>query len=95
MAEEWRSTAYRLLEAARELRGDLRAALLYFLEEVSVGDLRAAQDLMKRGVKDPATAVERLIGMGLVERGRDCLNLADPLRRMLAERGLEALERAI
>lgn len=95
MTEDWRAAAYRLLEAARGLQGDLRTALIYFLEEVSVGDLRAAQDLMKRGVTDPAAVIERLVEMGLVERGRDCLNLAAPLRRMLSERGLEALVRAL
>ncbi|MGC9072229.1 MAG: PolB1-binding protein PBP2 family protein [Acidilobus sp.] len=95
MSEDWRARAYNLLEVARGLKGDLKTAFVYFVEGVSVGDLRALGDLRKRGVRDPASAIEGLIELGLIERGRDCFNLSEPLRRMVYERGLEAVERAL
>jgi hypothetical protein len=95
LSEGWRAEASRLLELARGLKGEARDAFLYFLDNVSVGDLRAIRDLSKKGIRDPAGVVEELIEVGLLERGRDCFNVSEPLRRLIAERGVEAVLRAL
>jgi len=69
-----------LLEKARKLRGPLRKAFQYFYKEVSVGELRAIQDLRRMGVRDPQAAISELIRLGLLEKGKECYNLAKPLR---------------
>ncbi|ESQ26495.1 MAG: hypothetical protein JCHSAcid_01470 [uncultured Acidilobus sp. JCHS] len=95
MSEGWRAEASRLLELARGLKGEARDAFLYFLDNVSVGDLRAIRDLSKKGIRDPAGVIEELIEVGLLERGRDCFNVPEPLRRLIAERGVEAVLRTL
>lgn len=72
--------ALRLLEAARRLGPRERKVFEYFRKYVSVGDLRAVLDLERLGVRDAQDVIDRLVEMGLLERGVDCYNLARPLR---------------
>jgi hypothetical protein len=53
LSEGWRAEASRLLELATGLKGEARDAFLYFLDNVSVGDLRAIRDLSKKGIRTP------------------------------------------
>ena len=69
-----------LLEKVRGLSGEERRVYEYFVKYVSVGDLRAVLDLERLGVKRPQDVIDRLVGMGILERGTDCYNLARPLR---------------
>lgn len=95
MSEDWEIRASQLLEVARSLKGELREAFIYLVDNISVGDLRAAMDLRRRGIKDPAAVLEELVNMGLAERGDECYNLPAPLRRLIAERGIGAVERVL
>ena len=95
MSEDWERRAYELLERARRLQGDARQALIYMVDNVSVGDLRAVEDLRRKGLRDPVAALDELVEMGLVERGRGCFNLAAPLRTLIARRGPGVVERAL
>lgn len=95
MSEDWELRASQLLEKARRLRGELREAFVYLVDNVSVGDLRAALDLRRKGLKDPASALEALVDMGLAERGRECYNLPEPLRKLIAKRGIGVVEDAL
>jgi len=69
-----------LLTRARRLPRELRRVFQYFYDNVSVGELRAIHDLKRLGVRDPQAAISELIRLGLVEKGRECYNLARPLR---------------
>ncbi len=95
MAESWELEASRLLDRARRLKGEPREAFLYMLDSISVGDLRAAQELRRRGLKDPNGALEQLVEEGLLERERDCYNLAAPLRLLVARRGAEMVKKVL
>lgn len=87
MAEEWLVMASTLLEKARRLGGEERIVFNYFMENVSVGELRAVKELSRKGVRDPLRVIMRLVEEGLIERGYDCFNLAEPLRIYRAKRG--------
>ncbi len=89
--------ASKLLEKARRLRGHERIVFEYFLEEVSVGYLRAEMELKSKGVRDPETAIRRLEELGLLERGRNSISLVKPLRAYLSRRrgyGLDEIYRS-
>ncbi len=79
--------AARLLDVAARLRGEERRVYEYFVKNVSVGDIRAVMELERMGMRDPRSIIERLIEMGLLERGLDCYNLAKPLREYYSRRG--------
>ena len=87
MASEWLVEASRLLDKARKLEGLERVVFNYFMDAVSVGEIRAVKELMRKGVERPVEVIERLVEMGLLERGYDCYNLAAPLRAYRARRG--------
>jgi len=84
--EEWLVEASRLLDKVRRLSGQERIVFKYFLDEVSVGILRAEAELSKKGVKDPESIIRRLEELGLLERGRDSVSLARPLRAFITRR---------
>ena len=78
-----------LLERARRLSPKERAVAEYFFRHISVGDLRAVLDLKKRGVADPQAIIDKLVEIGILEKGVDCYNLAAPLRRyFIRKRGV-------
>ena len=87
MASEWLVEASRLLDKARKLEGPERVVFNYFMDAVSVGEIRAVKELMRKGVERPVEGIERLVEMCLLERGYDCYNLAAPLRAYRARRG--------
>ena len=76
----------RLMELIRSLPPEERRAAEYFVKHISVGDIRAVMDLKKAGIKDPETVLERLVELGVLEKGLDCYNLAKPLRVYLVRK---------
>ncbi|MCX8195594.1 MAG: hypothetical protein N3F67_00695 [Acidilobaceae archaeon] len=78
--------ASKLLERAKELSKEEKAALNYFLENVSVGEIRALKDL-KREIANPAQAIRKLLSLGLLEEGEGCYNLARPIREYVMKKG--------
>ena len=85
--EECIQEGLRMLSVAERLTGDERTVMNYFLDNVSVGDIRAVLELEKKNVKEPEQVIARLIQLGLLERGRDAFNLAKPLRCLKHRRG--------
>ena len=79
--------AYKLLEKVSSLGEMEKEAFKYFIENVSVGVIRAVKDLKARGVKDPEEAIAKLVEEGLIEEGAECYNLAKPLRELIRKRG--------
>lgn len=72
----------RLAELVRGLSRDERVALVYFLENVSVGEILAVRELRaKYGLRDAERVLGSLIAKGLLERGEGCYNLAPDLRK--------------
>ncbi|MEN2999839.1 MAG: hypothetical protein ABDH61_04615 [Acidilobaceae archaeon] len=78
--------ASKLLERAKELSREERSALNYFLQNISVGELRALREL-KREIPNPSQAIRKLVSLGLVEEGEGCYNLAKPLREYVMKKG--------
>ncbi|MEM5873829.1 MAG: hypothetical protein QW065_03465, partial [Acidilobaceae archaeon] len=71
----------RLLDKVRELNKEERETLNYFLENISVGSIRAVKELKLSGkVRDPISAIRKLVAMGFLEDAGECYNLAKPLR---------------
>ena len=91
MSDPGLEEAYRLADEARRLEGDERVAFKYFVENLSVGVIRAVKDLKGKGVKDPQRVIARLVEAGLVEEGGECYNLAAPLRELVRRRGKRVL----
>ncbi|MDM7275401.1 MAG: hypothetical protein P3X22_004685 [Thermoprotei archaeon] len=85
--EEYLAEASKILDRARSLEPEERLALNYFIENISVGDLRAVKDLKALGVNAPEAVVRKLVSMGFIERGEGCYNLAKPLRNYVMRRG--------
>ncbi|MCE4611408.1 MAG: hypothetical protein F7B17_05500 [Desulfurococcales archaeon] len=79
--------AYRLVDKARELDSEERMVLNYFLENISVGALRAVKELKAKGVKNPEDIIARLVEIGLLEDKGECYNLAAPLRELVKRKG--------
>lgn len=84
---EYLAEASALLERARGLEGDERTVFKYFAESISVGTMRADEDLKRKGIATPMPIIRKLIAMGLLEEGRECYNLARPLREYVRRRG--------
>ncbi len=85
--EEYLVEASKLLDKARKLADEERKVLMYFIENVSVGELRAVKELRQLGISDPLVVIRRIAAMGLLEEGRESFSLAKPLRVYLAKRG--------
>jgi len=85
-AGEDQSEVYALLRRAEELRGDYRRVYMYFVKHLSVGDLRAVEDLERMGIENPQAIIEELVELGILERGLDCYNLVRPLHRYFARK---------
>ena len=79
--------AYRLVDKARNLNDEERLVLNYFVENISVGSLRAVKELKAKGVRNPEEVIARLVNMGFLEDKGDCYNLATPLRELVRRRG--------
>jgi hypothetical protein len=87
LAEEWLIEASKLLDKARKMSSEERAVFNYFMDNVSVGELRAVKELSRKGVEDPLKVIMKLVEEGLLEKGYDCYNLVEPLRIYRARRG--------
>ena len=85
--EDYLVEASILLDKARGLSAEERKVLVYFVENISVGSIRAVKELRQLGVSNPQVVVRKLVAMGLLEEGEDCFNLSKPLREYLARRG--------
>ncbi len=72
-----------LKQALRELDNEELNALAYFLEEISVGELAAENDLRMYGVKEPFNVISRLISKEYIEKGDGCYTLHPRLRQAL------------
>ncbi|MEB3774439.1 MAG: hypothetical protein GSR86_05900 [Desulfurococcales archaeon] len=79
--------ASKILSRAERLEGDYRIVFEYFLDNISVGDLRAVEDLKRKGVRDPLRVMVRLVIDGLLEKRGDVFNLPEPVRCLIYERG--------
>ena len=79
--------AYRLVDKAKSLSDEERLVLNYFVENISVGSLRAVKELKAKGVGSPEEVIARLVEMGFLEDRGDCYNLAMPLRELVRRRG--------
>lgn len=87
MAEEWLIEATKLLDRARKMSREEKIVFNYFVDNVSVGELRAVKELSRKGVEDPLKVIMKLVEEGLLEKGYDCYNLVEPLRVYRARRG--------
>jgi hypothetical protein len=85
--EDWYIEASKLLDRVKELDRESLKVFRYFVDNVSVGVIRAERELSRKGVKDPAEAIERLISLGLLEKGDYSYSLSRPLRMLRARRG--------
>lgn len=56
---------------------------LYFIRNVSVGEVLALRELEILGVKNPSKVIRTLILKGVLERGEGCYNLAKDIREEL------------
>lgn len=79
--------ASKILSRAEKLEGDYRVVFEYFLDNISVGDLRAVEDLRRKGVNEPLRVMIRLVVEGLLEKKGDVFNLPEPVRCLIYERG--------
>lgn len=60
-----------------ELSEEEYKALVYFINNVSVGEILAVRELESiMGLKDPQKLIESLIEKGYIERGSGCYNLS-------------------
>lgn len=82
----------RLLSLIPRLSNEEKTVLRYFMENMSVGSLRAVKELKSQGVREPEEIMARLIDLGLLEDVRGaCYNLAGPLREYVRKRGIPRL----
>ncbi|MEB3816822.1 MAG: hypothetical protein LRS46_02615 [Desulfurococcales archaeon] len=87
MSEEWYVEASKLLDRARNLNDKEKTVLKYFIDNVSVGTIRALRDLRRKGIDNPELIIDKLINLGLLEKGEYSYSLSKPLRMLRARRG--------
>jgi len=76
--ESWLIESSKILEKARNLSEEEKKVFRYFLENISVGDLRAIMELNRKGIKNPSSIIETLVSNGLLE---SCLLYTSPSPR--------------
>jgi len=81
--------ATKLLEKARRLGGLEREVLKYFISNISVGDIRAIEELKRAGIESPEEVINRLVELGLLERHPEVINLSKPLRLYVARKRVD------
>lgn len=54
---------------------EIEIAIKYFKTNISVGELIAFRELRALGIKNPENVINKLIEMGIIERGEGCYNL--------------------
>ncbi|PMP60126.1 MAG: hypothetical protein C0171_03700 [Caldisphaera sp.] len=85
--ETWLIESSKILEKARNLSDEEKKVFRYFLENISVGDLRAVMDLNRKGIKNSIQIIESLVSNGLLERGNYCYSLPYNLRVYISIQG--------
>ncbi|MCE4623917.1 MAG: hypothetical protein F7B11_04120 [Caldisphaeraceae archaeon] len=90
--EEWMLEASEIMERARNLSKEEKIAFKYFMECISVGDIRAFSDLLRKGIKRPEEVVSSLLDKRLIERGFNCFNIPYPLRIYILRKGVPNLD---
>jgi predicted transcriptional regulator len=85
--EEWYKEASALLERAKKLTREELIVFKYFIDNISIGTLRTELDLKRKGISDPRKVVDKLIQLGLVEKGEYSYSLSQPLRKLRARKG--------
>ncbi|MDT7875112.1 MAG: hypothetical protein RXQ80_03630 [Sulfolobaceae archaeon] len=54
---------------------EIEVAKKYFMNVVSVGEIIAVRELKALGVSEPEKVIQKLIEMGVIEKGEGCYNL--------------------
>jgi len=85
--EDWYAEASKLLDRVRDLDRESLRVFRYFIDNVSVGMIRAERELARWGIKDPVEVIEKLVSLGLLEKGDHSYSLSRPLRVLRARRG--------
>ncbi len=85
--EECLYEASKILSRAEKLSGEERVVFRYFLDNISVGDLRAVEELKAKGVSNPMRVMIKLVLDGLLEKKGDVFNLPAPVRCLIYEKG--------
>jgi len=80
-----------LLDKAKNLSRDEKVVLRYFLEGVSVGTLRAIEELKRKGIDDPEPVIQSLIEKGFLEKGIESYSLSYPLRALVSRRRIRQI----
>ena len=62
---------------------DEEKVILYFIRNISVGEILALRELEILGVKNPTKIIRSLILKGVLEKGEGCYNLAKDIREEL------------
>ena len=62
---------------------DEKKVVLYFIKNISVGEILALRELEILGVKNPIKIIRSLILKGVLEKGEGCYNLAKDIREEL------------
>ncbi len=75
-----------LIRRAEKLNSEEKEVLRYFINSISVGDIRAILDLKAKGIENPEKIIANLVKHGFLEKGEGCYNLAKPLRTLIAKR---------
>ncbi|BAN90041.1 PolB1-binding protein PBP2 family protein [Aeropyrum camini] len=78
----------KLLSLVESLGAVERRVLKYFFENISVGEIKAVEELKHQGVEEPEEVISRLVELGLLEEGVGCYNLSAPLRDYVRRRGV-------
>ncbi len=64
-----------------------RRVLSYFLNNISVGEIVATRELkVLEKIGNPEEVIDKLVEMGLLERGTGCINLAKEIREEVYRR---------
>jgi len=54
---------------------EIEVAKKYFMNVVSVGEIIAVRELKALGVSEPEKVIQKLVEMGVIEKGEGCYNL--------------------
>lgn len=85
---------YKILKSlkSKKISGEEeKKVTLYFIRNISVGEILALRELEILGVKNPSKVIRTLILKGVLEKGEGCYNLAKDIREelfMLKRKGL-------
>ncbi len=71
----------------KDLGEEEKRVLSYFLNNISVGEIVATRELkVLEKIGNPEEVIDKLVEMGLLERGTGCINLAKEIREEVYRR---------